>query len=77
MDGLSNALDNFESIIASGVTGTFEDIISSNGETVLLKVKSHGLTHVSNTKETNLLLSGGGRESSSENGFAEHCIIFI
>jgi len=72
MDCLFNAIDNFESGITCRVTSTFEDIISSNGETILLKVKSHGLTHVSTSKETNFLLSGGGTESSSENGFAEH-----
>jgi len=47
MDSLLDTLDNFESGFTSRRAGTFEDIVSSDGESVLLKVKSHRLTHVS------------------------------
>ena len=77
MASFFDAFDNFESVIASRLAGTIEDIVSSDSESILLKVKSHRLTHVSNSKEGNFLLSGGGTESSGENGFTEHLYYFI
>jgi len=47
MDSFLDTLNNFESSFTSRIAGTFEDIVSSNSESILLKVKSHRLTHVS------------------------------
>ena len=76
VDGFGNGVDDLETFSSGRVTGTFEDIESSDGESVLLKVESHGLSHVSDSDESDLLLSGSGAEAGFRE-VAEHCFYLI
>jgi hypothetical protein len=70
MASFSDGINDIKSLFSGRLASSIKHIIPSDSESILLKVESHGLTHVSYSEESNSLLRA---EESSD--WFEHLIL--